>query len=212
MEDNAVKKKKKDDFYFKNLCSCVEYSYRAAEYLQQTLASYDVRVLRDQLNEMHALEQKADAKKHKMMAALSRAFITPIEREDLIALSNYLDDITDAVEDVLLELYICNIETIREDVAPFIDLLLQCIRALSDVLGELKNFKHSKKIEQFIIRVNDLEEEGDLLHVESLHRLYAEPDIRTIMTWRSIYTCMENCMDLCEHAADVVSTVIMKNS
>ena len=130
-----MKKKKKDDFYFKNLCSCVEYSYRAAEYLQQTLAAYDVRVLRDQLNEMHALEQKADAKKHKMMAALSRAFITPIEREDLIALSNYLDDITDAVEDVLLELYICNIETIREDVAPFINLLLQCIQAISYVLG-----------------------------------------------------------------------------
>lgn len=212
MEDNEMKKKKKDDFYFKNLCSCVEYSYRAAEYLQQTLAAYDIHTLRERLDEMHALEQKADAKKHKMMAALSQAFITPIEREDLVALSNYLDDITDAVEDVLLELYICNIETIREDVSPLIDLLMQCIRALSDVLGELKDFKHSKKIEGYIIRVNDLEEEGDHLHVESLHRLYAEQDLRTIMTWRSIYTCMENCMDLCEHAADVVSTVIMKNA
>lgn len=151
-------------------------------------------------------------KKHKMMSALSQAFITPIEREDLVALSNYLDDITDAVEDVLLQIYMCNIEEIREDVPQMLDLLLECIQALQEVLGELKNFKHSKVMNEYVIRVNDLEEQGDKLYVENMRRLYNEQDIRTIITWRTVYECMENCMDLCEHAADVVSTVIMKNS
>ena len=45
-----------------------------------------------------------------------------------------------------------------------------------------------------------------------MHRLYGESDIRTVVVWKNIYACIENCMDVCEHAADIVNTVIMKNS
>ena len=205
-------KKKKDEFYFKNLSACVEISYQAADLLKDTLADYSAETIKDKLDRMHELEQKADSKKHKMMTVLSQAFITPIEREDLVALSSYLDDITDAVEDVMLHIYMCNVEKIRNDVPPMVVLLLECISALQDVLEELKRFKNSKTIEQGIIRVNDLEEKGDRMYVENMHRLYKEQDVRTIIVWRSIYSCIENCMDMCEHAADIVNTVIMKNS
>ncbi len=205
-------KKKKEEFYYKNLCTCVEYSYMAALALKDALENYDKDGLKAKLDAMHELEQKADAKKHKMMKALSQAFITPIEREDLIALSNYLDDITDAVEEVLLQIYMCNIDRIRRDIFPMAELLTECIQALGDVLQELKDFKHSKVIEDYIIRVNDLEEKGDALFVENMHRLHQETDLRVVMIWRDIYACMENCMDTCEHAADIVTTVMMKNS
>lgn len=205
-------KKKKDEFYFKNLSACVEISYQAADFLKDTLDDYSAETIKDRLDRMHELEQKADSKKHKMMTVLSQAFITPIEREDLVALSSYLDDITDAVEDVMLHIYMCNVEKIRNDVPPMVVLLLECISALQDVLEELKRFKNSKTIEQGIIRVNDLEEKGDRMYVENMHRLYKEQDVRTIIVWRSIYSCIENCMDMCEHAADIVNTVIMKNS
>lgn len=45
-----------------------------------------------------------------------------------------------------------------------------------------------------------------------MHRLYGESDLRTVVVWKNIYACIENCMDVCEHAADIVNTVIMKNS
>ena len=161
---------------------------------------------------MHELEQKADAKKHKMMTAVSQAFITPIEREDLIALSNYLDDITDAVEEVLMQIYMYNVDEIRADVLKMTKLLMKCIEALGDVLKEFKNFKHSKVMEKYIIKVNDLEEQGDKLYMENMHQLYQEQELRTVLIWSSIYEYMENCMDTCEHAADTVNMVIMKNS
>lgn len=205
-------KKKKEEFYYKNLKSCIDYSYQAAVLLQKNLKDYDRNHLKEELAKMHEIEQKADAKKHKMMAALSQAFITPIEREDLIALSNYLDDITDAVEEVMLQIYMCQVERIRKDVLPVAELLTECIQALSDVIQELKDFKHSKVIEEYIIRVNDLEEKGDLLYLENMYRLHGEQEIRTVMIWRNIYEHMENCIDTCEHAADIVTTVMMKNS
>lgn len=204
-------KKKKDDFYYKNLNTCVEYSYQAACLLQETLADYQKPMLPECLSRMHEMEQQADSKKHKMMSVLSQAFITPIEREDLMALSNDLDDITDAVEEVLMQIYMCDVEDIREDILPMLELLKTCIQALGDVIGELKSFKHSKKLGEYIIRVNDLEERGDRLYMETMHRLHQESDIRTIVVWRTIYECVETCMDTCEHAADIVETVQMKN-
>lgn len=205
-------KKKKEEYYFKNLCTCGEYSHEAAVFLQETLKEFKKKEIKEKLDELHELEQKADSKKHKMMSAVNRAFITPIEREDLIALSNYLDDITDAVEEVLLHIYMCNVDSIREDVFPMIRVLVKCIEALQNVLKELKNFRHSEKLETCIIKVNDLEEQGDRLYVENMYRLHQERDIQTIVVWRSIYECIENCMDTCEHAADTVNMVIMKNS
>ena len=90
-------KKKKEEFYYKNLCSAMEYAYQAAQFLTETLKHFDKETIQEKLDAMHELEQKGDVKKHKMMKALSQAFITPIEREDLVSLSGYIDDITDAV-------------------------------------------------------------------------------------------------------------------
>ena len=109
-------KKKKDEFYFKNLYTCAQISLEAAKYLKNILISFDVQKMDENLAGMHELEQKADAKKHKMMKALGKAFITPIEREDLVAISNYLDDIMDSIEDVLIEIHICGITEIRNDI------------------------------------------------------------------------------------------------
>ncbi|MBQ7934372.1 MAG: DUF47 family protein [Lachnospiraceae bacterium] len=205
-------KKKKDEFYYKNLNAGIEVAYEMGKVLRDTLQNYHPGSLREKLDILHELEQKGDNKKHKMMDALNQAFITPIEREDLVALSGYLDDICDGVEDILLEFYMCNVTELRRDVLPMISLLLECIQALGDVLGELKDFKHSKNIGKQIIRVNELEEKGDRLFVENMHRLHQEGDLRTIMVWRNIYGRVESCVDICEHVADVVETVKMKNS
>lgn len=205
-------KEKKDEFYYKNLNACIDYSYQAAQFLKETLEQFQIDMLQEQIAEMHEIEQKADTKRHKMTKVLSKAFITPIEREDLVALSSNLDDITDAVEEVMLQIYMSNVSVIRPDVFPMLNLLLDCIKALGDVLKELKDFKHSKKIEEYIIWVNDLEEQGDKLYLENMYQLHKEKDTLLIVSWRKIYDCLENCLDSCEHTADIVETVIMKNS
>ena len=140
--------------YFKNLYTCAQISLEAAKYLKNILISFDAQKMDENLAGMHELEQKADAKKHKMMKALGKAFITPIEREDLVAISNYLDDIMDSIEDVLIEIHICGIDEIRNDILEMIDLLTENISALMDVLSELKDFKHSKKIEEYFKNEN----------------------------------------------------------
>ena len=64
-----------------------------------------------------------------------------------------------------------------------------------------------------MIRINDLEEKCDHLYIEGMRTLYiGDEDALTVIAWRDIYSYLERCMDACEHAADIVEAVIMKNS
>ena len=45
-----------------------------------------------------------------------------------------------------------------------------------------------------------------------LFRSVEEKDVRNVIAWREIYTYLEKCADACEHVADIVGSVAMKNT
>ena len=64
-----------------------------------------------------------------------------------------------------------------------------------------------------IIEINDLEETSDRLFMKSMRKLHTEcSDPLHIIVWREIYIYLERCADACEHVADTVESVVMKNS
>ncbi len=206
------KKDKREAFYFENLVSCVDFSEQAVQYLQEVLHGYKRSDLTEQMIRMHEIEHAADTKKHELTRAVAEDFITPIEREDLISLSNYLDDITDGIEEILRQLYIIDTDTIRSDLHQLVEVLQKAIFTVKMIMQLFADFKHSDRIQQMIVSVNQLEECGDTLYMDAMHKLYLEADLRTILGWKDIYLCVEACIDTCEHVADTVQAVIMKNS
>ena len=86
---------KGDKFYFENFVESTELSRQAAEYLVKCLENFDAANLEQMLTEMHIIEHSADTKKHEMSSALAKAFVTPVDREDLDMLSHQLVDVTD---------------------------------------------------------------------------------------------------------------------
>ena len=205
--------KKSDSYYFQNFIECVECGCQAAKMLEDNLNHFDTGLLQDKLDELHRIEHDADKKKHEMMAVLVKAFITPIEREDIILLSQSIDEVTDKIEDVLIRIYINNVQQIRPEALAFIKVIIRCCEALKEVMEEFADFRKSKTLHGLIIGINALEEEGDRLFIESMRRLHAEvTDPIEIIAWREIYVYLEKCCDACEHVADVVESVIMKNT
>ena len=205
--------KKSDSYYFQNFIECVECGCQAAKMLEDNLNHFDTGLLQDKLDELHRIEHDADKKKHEMMAVLVKAFITPIEREDIILLSQSIDEVTDKIEDVLIRIYINNVQQIRPEALAFIKVIIRCCEALKEDMEEFADFRKSKTLHGLIIEINALEEEGDRLFIESMRRLHAEvTDPIEIIAWREIYVYLEKCCDACEHVADVVESVIMKNT
>lgn len=148
-----------------------------------------------------------------MNEALAKAFVTPVDREDLDMLSHNLDDVTDKIEEVLQMFYIDNILTIQPAAVEFAKKIVRSCELLCALMEEFENFKRSKKIRDLIVKLNDVEEECDKLYLSSMRALSKHStDVLVTIAWRDIYDCLEACADACEHVSECVGTVIMKNT
>jgi len=204
---------KGDKFYFENFMATTELSRKAALYLVDCLKNYNYENIQQMIREMHEIEHGADMKKHEMSATLAKAFVTPVDREDLDMLSHRLDDVTDTIEEVLQKFYIYNIKTIKPAAVEFAEKIVKACEMLCELMAEFENFKKSKKIRGLIVALNDVEEDCDKLYLASMHELTRNPvDALDTMFWHAIYDCLEACADACEHASECVGSVIMKNT
>ena len=204
---------KGDKFYFENFVECANLAKKAANYLVGCLENYDADKIVTMLNEMHSFEHSADKKKHEMNEKLAKAFVTPVEREDLDMLSHQLDNVLDTLEEVLQKLYIYNIKTIEPAAVEYANNLVKGCDYLCDIMSEFENFKKSKKIRSLIVGCNDVEEECDKLYLETMHELTKKStDALATIAWYKIYDCFEACADACEHVSECVGSIIMKNT
>ena len=205
--------KKQDSFYFDTFITCIDYGCQAAHLLHQVMSNFDPQKIGERLDEMHALEHAADVKKHEMLNVLAKAFITPIEREDIMLLSQNIDEVTDKIEDVLLRVYCNNVQKIRPEALELSRLVIRCCEEAKLMAQEFADFKRSKGLRDHIIRINTLEEEADQQFINSMRTLHTTcTDPIEIIVWREIFLYLEKCVDACEHVADTVESVVMKNS
>ncbi len=205
--------RKRDFDYFEAFVKLSEYCCDAAKMLDDVLINFEVATLEEKMKQMHDIEHTADLCGHEITRRLSKEFITPIEREDIVALTHQIDDITDCVEDVLIHMYMYNVQEIRNEALRFSKLILKSCEELKDTLEEFKNFKKSKVIHDKIVYINKLEEDGDNLYTEAVRKLHmTSKDPIELMTWTIAFNRFEKCCDACEQAANVVESIIMKNS
>lgn len=205
--------KKKNSDYFGGFCLSAGYATRAAEFLHETLSSFSHEDFKKYVDEMHEIEHAADANMHEMMRFLAHEFMPPVEREDIVALAQELDNVVDAIDDIMRRIYMFDVSELRPGVLDFTDLIIRCCRTLEEAVTEFRNFKTSKTIHDKLVAVNTLESDGDALHSECIHRLFIEKvDARSTLIWMMLFDDFEMCLDACEDAAEVISSVIMKNS
>ncbi len=205
--------KKQDAYYFENFKECADLAAKAATRMYEIMSSFDVAQMSEYRRETHDFEHQADIKKHEITETLVKAFITPIDREDIVQVSQNLDELSDYIEDILIKIYCNHVTEIRPDALLLMEQVVKCSDAVSALMGEFADFKRSKKIKEYIININTIESEADLLFMKCMHKLHAEKDdLLNIIAWRDIFACIEKCSDAAEHIADIVESVIMKNS
>lgn len=204
--------RKNDSYYFSNFVQCAECSVHAATTLNEALKNFDVDTLSVKMQQLHEIEHAGDGLKHDMMRALVRAFITPIEREDILSLSQNIDDVTDYIEDIIIHIYTNNVTSIREDVSAFCELLIKSCSKMKQLLIDFSQYPKSKNLEELIIEINALEENGDRMYIKAMKQLHTTVDNPLdVIAWREIYSYFERCFDACEHVADVIEGIALKN-
>ncbi len=204
---------KADRFFYENLVESADCSCRAADFLANCLKNFKDENIEEMLEKLHAIEHEGDNKKHEMNRALARAFVTPIDREDIALISQNIDEVTDSIEEILQNIYMAGIKTVTPNAIIFADKLVECCNKMKAMLGELSGFKKPEKLHEMIIDLGHSEEECDILYLKAMRAIRKESDnVLEIICWRDIYGCLENTADACEHVGDCVETVVMKNT
>lgn len=205
--------RKKDEYYYDTFVELVEYSCKAADLLNQIMHKFKADELIKKVEDMHTIEHAGDQARHVMTKKLAKEFITPIEREDIMVLANSIDNVTDAIEDVVLRMYMFNVTNVRPYALKMTDIIDKCCKSLKTAMSEFHNFRKSKTLNAMIIEVNQLEEDGDKLYTEAMRDLYVNcNDFKEVAAWESTFHFLEKCCDACEDVANAIEDVIMKNS
>ncbi len=206
-------KKHKFD-YFDQFEKLSELTVKEADLLIEAIKGFtSAEDLRPVMERAHELEHEGDEINHAIFQTVATDFITPIEREDIIELAQFLDNIIDYIEDVMQRFYMYDIHVMHEDALEFACLIKKSCEALDKAMEDFRNFKKSKTFKQLIIDVNTYEEEADQLFLKVIRKLHTqdrESPMR-VLVWTQIFDRMEKCCDSCEHTADSMSTILLKN-
>ena len=161
---------------------------------------------------MKEYETKGDTYVHEVIKELNNAFITPIEREDILALTMSMDDVLDGIEHTtaLFEMY--SITTADDFMLRFVEAIKMCSHEIEDSINLLIN-KKLPQIRQHAIKIKDYESKCDGIQRQSIKHLFSvEKDPIRIIQYKEIYENLEDIADYCQNVANTLETIIMKNA
>ncbi len=199
--------------YFQLMEQQVEYCVEASDLLEKIMSDYEKSDILVMKEKMHEIENAGDMLYHDIHSKLAVEFITPIDQEDILHLVQIIDDITDAIDEVVLYFYMYETDELPRDAKKLANIVSRCVAALSNAVKELKNFKKPAELRKYLVTVNDIEGESDIEYANAIHNLFHNcDDIKKLIGTKEIYESLESCCDLCEHAADIIEQVIIKNT
>jgi len=201
----------KNNNYFEAFIKSAEFTKVMAENLEdlfKDMTDLDLKAV-----EIHKIEHEADLHLHSVLKNLNKEFITPLERDDILSVMKSIDNITDCIEDIPLKLSMYGFKEIKPEMVEFSHLITQCCEELIHLFDELKNFKHKHNILAHIIEINDIEEIGDSLFYNTMHKIFStEKDAVKLIILKDVFETMEGVLDHCEDVADMVEEVLIRNS
>lgn len=169
----------------------------------------DLKIFSEKMKE---LETKGDTFVHEVIKELNDAFITPIEREDILHLAISMDDVLDGLEScaALFEMY--SITQADDFMLQFVQAIQGSIHEISKAIQLLAN-KKLLQIREHAIKTKDYESKCDNILRQSIKNLFTvEKDPIRIIQYKEIYETLEDIADSCQAVANTLETIIMKNA
>ncbi|USK71159.1 DUF47 domain-containing protein [Peribacillus asahii] len=204
----AMRKKDKFSVHLSNIAiNLKESSNYFADYKLTNVD--DLKIFSEKMKEY---ESKGDSLVHEVIKDLHNAFITYIEREDILTLTMSLDDVLDGLEHTaaLFEMY--SVVHADDYMLKFVDAIRNCTTEI-DAAIELLATKKLPNMRDHAIKIKDLESKCDDILRESIKQLFAnEKDPIRIIQYKEIYEELENIADFCQAVANTLESIIMKNA
>jgi predicted phosphate transport protein (TIGR00153 family) len=155
-------------------------------------------------------EQHGDRITHDIIGLLNNRITAPFDRQDVYALASALDDVVDFIEEAADFLVLYRVEAPMEQAQELSSVLRQACRVLAQTLTELRDFR---PLHEHFVDIERLEHEGDRITREALAALFQEGvDPIVVIRWKDIFERLEQAIDSCKRASNVLQGIVVKHS
>jgi uncharacterized protein len=164
---------------------------------------------RERLQEVRALEHEGDRLTREVIDLLNRTFVTPFDRDDMYRLAAALDDICDFVDEAADNIDAYEVRDVPTKALQQAEVIHRAAARLCEAVELLEGFRDSRRQ---LVQLRELEDEGDRLEREAVAELFrAESDPLMVIRWKDIHAQLEEAVDACENAVDVLEAILVKN-
>jgi predicted phosphate transport protein (TIGR00153 family) len=159
------------------------------------------------LRKITEYEHEGDHITHRIVRRLRSANIVPYGRADIYSLSGAIDDVVDDIEEAAQETAIYRIEAPLAQSADLAAVLRDSARELAGALTNLTEFEEARRHLQEVRRH---EQEGDRIYRDALADLFSGGvDPMLVIRWKDVLTAIEEAIDSCRTAADILQTLTL---
>ena len=185
---------------------------KQGEIVSETLTELSKSLLegRSRHARLRDLEHDCDDATHAIHNLINSTFATPLDQEDILLLASSLDDIVDLAEETADKIDLYRVQPISDAARNMGEHLAKAGVEIAAATKTLEGFAQLKPHRDAI---HTLENEGDRLARVAIGDLFSgEKDASELVKWKDIYDLLEETMDACEHAANVMETIAIKNA
>jgi len=198
----------RDRVYFELFEEAGQNILNASDLLDRLLSGYPDS--KDMAQEILDCEHEGDRITHDIIQRLNQTFVTPIDREDILALASALDDIVDYTEEVADYLGLYRIEAPMDQAITLAAILKAASRQIAEAMPMLRGFRD---ISGHTVEINRLENEGDRITREAVASLFdGGIDPMVVIRWKDLFERLEAAIDAAERVANILEGIVIKNA
>lgn len=184
-----------------------------ATILVETVNSLNPETREELIKRIDKLENKGDEITHQIYLELGKNFITPFDREDIHLLASAIDDIADNIKGAANRMSLYRIDDFNIYIKELSELILQAGAELEKAIRELKDLKKMRNIADACIRINSIENQADDIFDRAVADLFLyEKDAIRLIKYKEILATLETATDMCEDAANVMESILVKHA
>jgi uncharacterized protein len=164
---------------------------------------------REKANLVRSLEREADELRRILIEELDKTFVTPIDREDIFALSRTIDDVIDYANTTVDEMEIYEVKG-NDHIKEMVNVLRKAARELDEAVKILKDYP--KIASDHAVKAKAYENAMEKTYHKALADLFRGSDTIYMLKMREIYRHLSNAADRGDEAANIISSIVMKHT
>jgi len=170
----------------------------------------DYGKLQELSTKIEDLEHEGDKITHNVYVLIDKTFVTPLDKEDISALTGEIDQIIDYTDRFIGTLILFDIKEPTVYMKELAKMLLSSSQEIYFLVKKLRGFKNSNELIEHCQNVSQYEHEADVIFRTAIADLFKTNDAIHIIKMKEVYEILEGAHDRCADVADVFEDIALK--